>query len=951
MKLRRARPGLRPRWIQISMLGLLAFCSLVLLIFLSNSVSGKLRELGSAQTDNVQWTMSQVEVEYLDFLSALQRAQVRVITAEEAQQLPSQTDSDESAGSKDVIAPALAELRKRYNIFYSRLETINTSALYRPILDYSRLRERFDALAARTYALVPLIDGTDEALVAALPAIVAAIEPSRHDLRLISTEGNRQVARQADRTREDAARVLRLVAAVGLLLVVAVLWLLFVFWRLYTLNRKRALVNRAMLSRIEAIISTSRDAIIVCDPFGEISDFNHAAELLFGRTRDEAIDLRLGSFLRHPLTPISGEIPAADSQSRPVRPTALLESCAAGGSRSERLLGRDNTGRHFAIELTVDKAEHDGRTILVCFVRNITQRLAAEQELVRSRDKALAGERAKARFLAVMSHEMRTPLNGVLGTVELLGSTELSPQQAEFVDVLRNSGQVLLSHINEVLDITRIESGHVTLDAAPFDLDAMLREIAQSLHSISTANGNRVILPDDEIGTVLGVRTRLRQVLVNLVSNAAKFTRDGEITVEAARLDGDVVEIRVSDTGPGIPEHALATVFDDFVRLTDGGADETEGTGLGLGIARTLVSAMQGEIGAESEFGEGSVFWVRLPLPPATKESASEPPLSAPQVNDSGHASDLPTKDRNPVTITSDIGRDKSDRGIAQSQKNDAGETKPKPEARPNNRPALDVLIVEDNKTNRFIAREMLRRDGHRVTEAHDGVEGVEAAAVQAYDLILMDISMPRMDGVEATRTIRASGGASADSRIIALTAHAQPEDHDRYIAAGMQAVLNKPLRWAVLRDMLYSVEANTEVAEGTEGSDLPDLDAQVMAEMQRALPAETIIRLTQEFFAEGDTFMAALDDMAHLAPSEARAALHGFAGSCATFGGRALHDALGQAETCASGGTNWQDRSTEVLRPLPALWLRLKAGLESGLSNMAQTEGDETAGDAKRQA
>ncbi|GAA6187079.1 response regulator [Litorivita sp. NS0012-18] len=897
----RARSALRPRWIQISLLGLVAIASLFLLIYLSSSVSQKLRELGSARADNVQWTMSQIEVEFLDFQAAVAQAQTRT--------------SSLQGQPQPELKSALANLRKRYNIFYSRLETIAGSALYRPILDYANLRGRFEDIAQVTYGLVPTIDANDTTLVQALPDVAKAIAPLRQDLRLISTEGNRQLALQADRAREDAARVLRLVALVSLLLAAAVIWLLFVFWRLYRLNRSRAITNRAILTRIETIISTSRDAIIVCDPTGRISDFNSAAETLFGRPRAQAETLDLGVFLRKPLESYTGDSAARHEQiSRRIDTAELLESCVGGASRSEQLLGRDAQGRHFAIELTVDRAEHDGRTILVCFVRNISHRLAAEQELVRSRDKALAGERAKARFLAVMSHEMRTPLNGILGTIDLLDSAELTAPQRELVDVLRNSGQVLLSHINEVLDITRIESGQLPLERAPFDLDVLLGEVVQSLRPVAAANGNSITLNANSLGLVSGTRGRLRQVLVNLLSNAAKFTKDGEIAIEAARTGADQIEFQISDTGSGIPTEALAQVFEDFVRLGEGGADDIEGTGLGLGITRNLVTAMGGEIGAESEFGEGSLFWVRLPLPAAEMDAPANPRAAA-LPDQTGAATRSAKADDAAAPIS-------------------APATKPKaaPPARSGSKP-LDVLIVEDNKTNRFIAREMLRRDGHRVTEAHDGVDGVDAAAAKAYDLILMDISMPRMDGVEATKAIRASGGASKDSRIIALTAHAQPEDHARYLAAGMEAVLNKPLRWAVLREMLYHEGAQyPEHGAPDLGQETPYLDRQALGEMRRALPQPTFIRLAQEFIAEGDAFIGALDRLIDLPPAQARAALHGFAGSCATFGARAMHEALGRCETVANTGADWNQRADKSLAPLPALWSSLRAALHAEL-------------------
>lgn len=373
------------------------------------------------------------------------------------------------------------------------------------------------------------------------------------------------------------------------------------------------------------------------------------------------------------------------------------------------------------------------------------------RELADARDRALAGEKAKSEFLAVMSHEIRTPLNGILGNVALLEDSGLDADQARFVRNMGISGRVLMDHVDSVLDLARFTTGRISVAQEPLEVDRVLQDIVDSQDSHAQAQGNR--LGWVWVGTpepwICSDRAALQQILLNLVSNALKFTQDGEVRIEvefdAHRLEDGEIEFRVIDTGGGIAEEDLPHVFDDF-RTTDASFGRIAGgTGLGLGIARRLVLAMEGEIGVESTRGEGSVFWVRLP----TRRSA-------------GGAA-------RPMMVAHD----------------------------------LRILVVEDNEINLDVARDMISRLGHSVASARTGREGVEAASEQAFDLILMDIAMPEMDGLAAARAICDSGGASANAPIVALSANAVPEDRDRFRDAGLSMVLTKPLQKARLLHLL----------------------------------------------------------------------------------------------------------------------------------------------------
>ena len=412
-----------------------------------------------------------------------------------------------------------------------------------------------------------------------------------------------------------------------------------------------------------------------------------------------------------------------------------------------------------------DRALADANADLEGRVATRTMELAeACDRAEAAQSRAEAGERAKSDFLATMSHEIRTPLNAIVGFGDLLrDDTSLSPEQRRCIDQMRVGCEVLTTVVNDILDYARIEADGVTLEAAPFSPRALVEETVALV--AGTAERKELGLHvESDAGSdhrVVGDKTRLRQVLLNLVNNAVKFTQQGSVTVavtQGVTREGIALRVTVRDTGIGIPDKAQARLFTRFVQADSSTTRRFGGTGLGLAIAKGLIEAMGGTIGLESAPGEGSTFWFSLVLPAAT---ARETRLDSPSA---ALAMSLPgTTPRQPAHL----------------------------------------LVVEDGPVNREIAQMVLEAMGYRVSTACDGEEAVALVQAEPFDLVLMDIEMPVMDGITATRLIRGLEGRARDLPIVAMTAHVLPEQVQAMLAAGLNDHVGKPFDRAHLQALI----------------------------------------------------------------------------------------------------------------------------------------------------
>jgi len=512
--------------------------------------------------------------------------------------------------------------------------------------------------------------------------------------------------------------------------------------------------------RLKAVLDALPVGAFIVDAHGKIVQINEQADRIWGRLASGIVDWR--SYRARWAD--SGEAIRFDDW--PLRRSLKYgEVFLARAIEIERFDGRRGTILSSSAPV---KDEWGKITGAVSVILDITERKMMEEELQRAKEMAEEAIRAKSEFLANMSHEIRTPMNAVIGMTGLLLDSDLGPEQHEYVETIRNSGDALLSVINDILDFSKIESGKMELENQPFNLKSCIEGSIDLLAAAASEKGLDLGFSMDHSvpEAILGDPTRLRQVLINLLSNAVKFTENGEIKVKVTSkaVEGTRYQLHfeVRDTGIGIPPDRLCKLFLSFSQVDMSTTRRYGGTGLGLAISKRLVQAMGGIIWVESEPSKGSVFHFTMPAQASSRC--------------------LPGPKEVPVNPQS------------------------------NSRINIRILLAEDNAVNRKVMLQMLRKLGYRADVAADGLEVIKALSRQHYDLVLMDIQMPEVDGLEATRQIRERW--QKGPVIVALTAYALEGDRERCLEAGMDGYIAKPVKMDDLRDALLHCEA--QVLEGS---------------------------------------------------------------------------------------------------------------------------------------
>lgn len=534
--------------------------------------------------------------------------------------------------------------------------------------------------------------------------------------------------------------------------------------------------------RLAAVVESSNDAIATMNRSGFLTSWNRAAEDLFGYKSHE----------------ILGEHVSILIPFRFVKRSLYILDRLADGEPINHFEAKRVHANGKEIDVSIAMSPLlDAESKLVGFskiVRDITERKKAEGELAQAKIKAQQASVAKTQFLANVSHEIRTPMHGLLGMTDVLLGTDLTSEQRDGLEIVKASTLDLKSLIDELLDFSKIESGKVELQDAPYSISAIARGAVKLFaQSALQKNIDLVVQISPEVPKyVHGDPNRIRQILNNLVSNAVKFTDEGKVQIELqVEVSEDLerrLRIEVIDTGIGLPPGSSKSVFEPFTQADGSITREYGGTGLGLAICKQLVTLLEGQIGVQSEEGIGSTFWFCIPMRPALE----------PRGQEAGH-------------------------GARISNPDDSDE------------PPRTVLVVEDNAINRRVVSAMLGQLGYRIDSAINGDEALRKLDAQRFDVVLMDCQMPVMDGLEATRKLR-ERKCYNNLPVIAMTAQARSEERDACIAAGMDDHLVKPVTKDMLSAML-SKHLSREPTPKTRGraskDDAPSLDRGVLERLE----------------------------------------------------------------------------------------------------------------------
>jgi PAS domain S-box-containing protein len=748
----------------------------------------------------------------------------------------------------------------------------------------------------------------------------------------------------------------------------------------------------------EALVQWSPNAIALLDPEGAVNSWNPAAERLFGYTAEEAIGRHIDDLV------------ATDAL---VRAEAEAETQQGMGGELVHVITKRTRKDGTLIDVEIFGAPvtvGDEAVGLYALYHDI-------RELQRAREEAEAATEAKSAFLATMSHEIRTPLNAVIGMTGLLLDTELGAEQRHFAEVIRGSGDALLGVINDILDFSKIEAGRLELEATALDLRGCI-ESALELVAPAAAQKGLDLAYDLDPGAptgLVGDLTRLRQILINLLNNAVKFTERGEVvvTVTAESIDaGDRhrLTFAVRDTGIGIAQDRRDRLFESFSQVDPSTTRRYGGTGLGLAISNRLVELMGGTMSVESSPGQGSIFRFTIeaevaPLPPRAFERAvaSLRGKRVLVVDDNATNRDILTRqattwgmdarqtgspaealgrirggerfdvvildqqmpEMDGLTLAEEIGRVRADLPLVMLTSIDSIDassaaalagylTKPvrpsqlfdalmglfgvgfaesaeraavvaEPDEHLAERLPLRILVVEDNAVNQQLALLLLQKVGYRADVAANGVEALEALQRQPYDVVLMDVEMPEMDGLEATRQIRRMAPVEPRPRIIAVTAKALQGERELCLQAGMDDYLTKPIRLHELIEALRRDEGSTEVPAA------PAVDPDVLGRFIASLGArgaESAVTLIDTFLEHAAAQLASLRQAVQLHEvDDARREAHTLKSNSAAFGATALEAMCRELESAAEA--DGLDRGADLVPRIASELERVTRELE----------------------
>jgi len=621
-------------------------------------------------------------------------------------------------------------------------------------------------------------------------------------------------------------------------------------------------------AQFEVAVTGALDAIIIIDESGNILEFNPAAESTFGYRREHVIGKNMSDLI----------IPKNYRDAHRAGMRRYLET-GFGPVLNKRIeiSALHASGAEFDVELAITTMDGSDGKIFIGYLRDITERKRSASELVEAKERAEIANKAKSSFLAMMSHEIRTPLNGVIGILGMLQDSALDKEQKRLIRTGRQSGRALLGIINDILDFSKLEAGKLNLESIPFQ-PKNLFETVLSLAQAQAA-GKKIDISYD-IGdgvepVLIGDPDRIVQILLNLASNAVKFTSAGFIKLKIEKLDKAkppfTYRFSVIDSGIGISKEKQSDLFAEFATLDASYSRKFGGTGLGLAISKSLAGAMGGRIEVLSEPGEGSKFWFDLPLQHGDKES-------------------LPEEREETLPAISDIANSR-------------------------------ILVAEDNLTNQLVVTAMLERMGCLVDVVANGAEAIKSVSHRRYDAVLMDVSMPELDGLEATKIIRARRDERASIPIIALTAYALDEDRQKALEAGMNDFVPKPISRSFLYQALVKhIDKRRELSNSSDSwqEDTSVLDVRKLESVVGGLDRELTAQIVNQFCADVEKYTTRLVAAAEADNStDFEKATHGIQGVASMFGAETLYELSEKANTLIRQSHNEQayKLSSEIMK------------------------------------
>ncbi|MEH6741300.1 MAG: ATP-binding protein, partial [Sulfitobacter sp.] len=542
---------------------------IVVLAGLAFVITQRMNVLREAPADNLTWTLSQVEVDVLVLM-------------------------DEALLTAQSKNPNVAEIRRRFDNLYSRTSVLRDAPVFAAVRADLVFEEQLKNFENYLTKLSLIIDSSDSNVLDNLQLLIMELTKVREEAHAIAITGIKIRSQASDLERASLARLLLVAAIVTMTTIFFLGFVLILIMRQYRLRQEASEAVVQANARLKSTFDVSLDAIVVANADGIILEFNKAAETVFGFNANEAVGQEMSQMII-PIHLRAAHIAGME------RINKTNEARLVGKGRIE-ITALRKSGEEFPVEISIGMAFDHRGTIFISYLRDITERVAAEKDLKAARDDALAAEKAKSNFLAVMSHEMRTPLNGIFGSLELLGNFKITKKQRNYLDIAKRSGDILLHHVNDVLDISRIDAEKMELVEDRFDLAQFFADVITTNEATADAQRNTLKLHMGNMPTetVLMDERRMRQITYNLISNALKFTNNGTVTLNAntfADPSGqNTLEFSVLDTGVGIHETEQPHVFERFYTQERSYDRFASGAGLGLAICKQLIEMMGGTI-------------------------------------------------------------------------------------------------------------------------------------------------------------------------------------------------------------------------------------------------------------------------------------------------------------------------------------------------------------------